>query len=415
MALYDRMHTCGASDGAPRFWEEVDGAHAGQDPEGVAHPLPGVYLLAPPHPCMNAPVTQAAPCFTEDMVREREAAIAALRSTAEAEESGAQLECSMLLSDMGAFKAANPGSCLGDFVRWHSPRDWVGGESTTAGGHGGGQQQAVSLAGGAAEGEAGAGRCRPRGQLSERMAAPGSQWAVMWAKAAPCPAGAQKPLMDPESEGEKVLHYLDTMCPTDLFAQLMACSCSAVADLLLKAQSSQLEASLAELQSLTRAFNSVLQRPCPYPEEYEALCEAVERAERVVALAESVHRRLPADLGHLATPLLRAAMTSDPSAPQSAPPGGGFSTGGVALRSGDDFEALREMLPKANRWRGLISGSLGPAGSPQTAAAWEHVLSISTASERGWRSSSDEGLHHRLYVRAAPGHLRVATAIQTDA
>ena len=26
---------------------------------------------------------------------------------------------------MEAFKAANPGATLGDFVRWYSPRDWV--------------------------------------------------------------------------------------------------------------------------------------------------------------------------------------------------------------------------------------------------------------------------------------------------
>jgi Rab3 GTPase-activating protein catalytic subunit len=29
-----------------------------------------------------------------------------------------------LVSDMSAFKAANPGSILEDFVRWHSPKDW---------------------------------------------------------------------------------------------------------------------------------------------------------------------------------------------------------------------------------------------------------------------------------------------------
>lgn len=32
--------------------------------------------------------------------------------------------CSQLLSDMQAFKAANPGCILEDFVRWHSPPDW---------------------------------------------------------------------------------------------------------------------------------------------------------------------------------------------------------------------------------------------------------------------------------------------------
>ena len=36
----------------------------------------------------------------------------------------AELMRSSLLSDMEAFKAANPGCSLGDFVRWYSPKDW---------------------------------------------------------------------------------------------------------------------------------------------------------------------------------------------------------------------------------------------------------------------------------------------------
>jgi len=32
-----------------------------------------------------------------------------------------------LLSDMQAFKAANVGSEFADFVRWHSPRDYIDG------------------------------------------------------------------------------------------------------------------------------------------------------------------------------------------------------------------------------------------------------------------------------------------------
>lgn len=37
----------------------------------------------------------------------------------------ARMQSACLLSDMEAFKAANPGCCLGDFVRWYSPRDWI--------------------------------------------------------------------------------------------------------------------------------------------------------------------------------------------------------------------------------------------------------------------------------------------------
>ncbi len=57
----------------------------------------------------------------------------------------ARLQSAQLLSDMESFKAANPGCCLADFVRWHSPRDW----------------------------EEGAG-------LSSRMRLPNNMWTELW-------------------------------------------------------------------------------------------------------------------------------------------------------------------------------------------------------------------------------------------
>ena len=47
---------------------------------------------------------------------------------------------------MGAFKAANPGCTIGDFVRWHSPRDWD----------------------------------EKKGQMSARMADSGNFWQELW-------------------------------------------------------------------------------------------------------------------------------------------------------------------------------------------------------------------------------------------
>lgn len=41
----------------------------------------------------------------------------------------------LLASDMSAFKAANPGALLPDFVRWHSPKDWLQDVSQPKGGH----------------------------------------------------------------------------------------------------------------------------------------------------------------------------------------------------------------------------------------------------------------------------------------
>lgn len=45
------------------------------------------------------------------------------------------MQSACLLSDMEAFKAANPGCVLGDFVRWYSPRDWVEEKMTDAEGN----------------------------------------------------------------------------------------------------------------------------------------------------------------------------------------------------------------------------------------------------------------------------------------
>jgi len=35
-----------------------------------------------------------------------------------------QMMCTSLLSDMEAFKAANPRGAMEDFIRWYSPKDW---------------------------------------------------------------------------------------------------------------------------------------------------------------------------------------------------------------------------------------------------------------------------------------------------
>ena len=48
-----------------------------------------------------------------------------LGTSAEGAHLRARMQSACLLSDMEAFKAANPGCVLGDFVRWYSPRDWI--------------------------------------------------------------------------------------------------------------------------------------------------------------------------------------------------------------------------------------------------------------------------------------------------
>lgn len=82
---------------------------------------------------------------------------------------------------MSAFKAANPDAVFEDFIRWHSPKDWEEDDSPSS-----------------------RKKWPPGGRLSERMSDPGNSWRKIWNDAPSLPASEQKPLMDPNREGEKV-------------------------------------------------------------------------------------------------------------------------------------------------------------------------------------------------------------------
>lgn len=98
-----------------------------------------------------------------------------LGDDAKASELRAKMMSASLLSDMEAFKAANPGSELCDFVRWYSPRDW---------------------------------RPDNGGSLGDRMLLPGNPWVEAWNVARPVPAARQRRLFDETREAEQVLHFL---------------------------------------------------------------------------------------------------------------------------------------------------------------------------------------------------------------
>jgi hypothetical protein len=123
-----------------------------------------------------------------------------------------------LRADMQAFKAANPGSCLEDFIRWHSPRDW-----------------------------------NPQHGLSARMAQPGNMWQQLWyaalsvsipptpclisrgrTDARPLPAAQQPPLWDAGREGEAVVDWLRQLPVADALAHLWSIALSATVPCLLR-------------------------------------------------------------------------------------------------------------------------------------------------------------------------------------
>lgn len=94
---------------------------------------------------------------------------------------------------MSAFKAANPDAVFEDFIRWHSPKDWENDGSIEH------NQVSQSNANQGSTVE-----WPPYGRLSERMLDHGSLWRKIWNEAQPLHASKQKPLLDPNREGEKV-------------------------------------------------------------------------------------------------------------------------------------------------------------------------------------------------------------------
>ncbi|XP_013615901.1 PREDICTED: uncharacterized protein LOC106322438 isoform X1 [Brassica oleracea var. oleracea] len=155
---------------------------------GVYHQVENLTMLETGEP-VYAPVTQEGPLLTEDLIKETEELVLRRGSM------GAG--CSQLLSDMQAFKAANPGCILEDFVRWHSPSDWT--ENDTSSG-----DDSSPL----------------RGQLSTRMQKEGNLWRELWETAKPLPAVKQTPLYDEDLAVEGILNSLEDIPAAELFEQL---------------------------------------------------------------------------------------------------------------------------------------------------------------------------------------------------
>lgn len=242
--------------------------------EGAKEPFGELKLLASGEPLL-VPFTQEPAPMTEDMLEEQAEILTQLGTSVEGARVRAQMQCASLLSDMEAFKAANPGCLLEDFVRWYSPFDWIPGPETEEEIEELKKQKmkseevneessatvslselinTVSSEDSLEEGwdtedilipdediltaetsnakllmdEAKAGnveelqpcKWREEGHLSLRMRIPGNMWAEVWQSARPVPVRRQKRLFDETKEAEKVLHFLAGLKPAEVAFQL---------------------------------------------------------------------------------------------------------------------------------------------------------------------------------------------------
>ncbi|XP_071725789.1 uncharacterized protein [Rutidosis leptorrhynchoides] len=161
---------------------------------GVDKRLENTTLLETGEP-VYTPIMQEGPLLTEDIIKETEEFVLRTGSV------GAG--CSQLLSDMQAFKAANPGCILEDFIRWHSPPDWT--ETLTDD----------------ENKESGRGDISPsKGHLSIRMQKEGNLWRELWETAKPIPAVRQSPLYYEDLSVEGILQGFENISPSGFFEQL---------------------------------------------------------------------------------------------------------------------------------------------------------------------------------------------------
>ncbi|XP_015080321.1 rab3 GTPase-activating protein catalytic subunit [Solanum pennellii] len=210
------------------------------------------------------PIMQEEPLLTEDLIKETEELVLRTGSL------GAG--CSQLLSDMQAFKAANPGCILEDFVRWHSPPDWM--ECDTIDGINETPDANDSLSG--------------RGQLSTRMQKEGNLWRELWETSKPVPAVRQTPLFDEDLAVESILDNLEDISPHELFKQLFVS--------LLGSGFVTAEATLSNNSNLVKLFSDCKEyviltcQRSNWVDKVDELCQVYETVETMVLSPDEVIR-----------------------------------------------------------------------------------------------------------------------------
>ncbi|GAQ90863.1 hypothetical protein KFL_006940020 [Klebsormidium nitens] len=402
--------------------EDMDGR------EGSLGPVKNLWLLKVKRR-IHEPITQEPPYMTEDMLREQETALAALSSFDQGKDALARLHSRMLSSDMSAFKAANPGALLEDFVRWHSPRDWLPEDSETRTGTGTGTGTSSS------EGVPG---WPPQGKVSRRMQAD-SFWGELWERAEALPVTDQRPLFDHTREAEKVLHYLDTIEPQDLLPQMLATAFYSALDLLAAARGasvptvSELRKALASemsgaldlglLQQQTKDESTGIQS------SLEALCNRFEELEALIVRAASLSHKLPGR-PQLVSELLSAVQLSNRGDPpsslkvESLPAAQETSPGVVIdLATHDDRNraALIAGIPELFSDRRAGSGHPGKEASERggVVSIGRRPATVEYVLVQGLHGCKDSGetrlepsvvLTDRMYVRSTPSTLLMTTA-----
>jgi Rab3 GTPase-activating protein catalytic subunit len=191
------------------------------------------------------------------------------------------------LLDMAAFKAANPGAVLEDFMQWYSHEKQI---------HPGdfGEGYISELDQGGENGTTLKTLCRPDN-------------VEIWESVDACAACDQKLLFDYTREAEKALHYLETIRPQMLLAQMLACAFAAAAHTLdrsvgdvrvttltweLEELSGSMESIFPSLEDSVARGKGTAEQVADCGRKLQQLCGVFERVEGNVILAASLGKKL---------------------------------------------------------------------------------------------------------------------------
>lgn len=274
---------------------------------------------------MRIPRTQDTGVMTEDMIVEQQQLVACL-SASDLDDQVKQIRDihhRQLLSDMSAFKAANPSASFPDFVRWHSPKDWLPlpldsdpsssssssststtdqvdssrskfdqEDSTTSSSSQKSDQEDSTTTSSSTATREERRRWGVEGRLSARMDQEDNVWQRMWRSTRAEPVEEQKALFDVEKEAEKALAYLESLSPSSLSLQILLVSLSSIFSRLSLVPCVSLLSPLQRLLSEEeRAVGRAMGEGKEEKEREVGL--RIQRVERALTCAESLLRKFP--------------------------------------------------------------------------------------------------------------------------
>ena len=337
------------------------------------------------------PITQDHPPMTEDLLEEQADVFSKLGDTTEGSKVRAKMQSASLLSDMQAFKAANPGCCMEDFLCWYSPKDFE------------------------------------NGKLSERMQMSNNLWVTTWDTAKPVPVTRQNRLFDDTKEAEKALHFLTNLKPNEICQMLLPiCVHEALISISSVSQSmaeclpslplicEQIEMKASRLFRHWKMHGSVSNQFVPWNDGTRAavndLFAQISFAESLIERARSLRHKFAAlEDEHVVSAFIRKLL-EHPEVPLNGAADGkeGNIVRGYFQRQQNKIREARN-IESTNPGSGEES-SKGPAPVLPEPTGREFVI----RAVHPYPTSSSRELPHRFYAVLMRNEFRLAAAVSSD-